>query len=77
MKKIFLTILIWFSVFTLLLAQKIALLPIPQKVTYTGLSLRIDKKFNFDKPSSSLPLVQNGIKKFQNFWEKKNTSKSN
>ncbi len=75
MKKIFLTILIWFSVFTLLLAQKIALLPIPQKVTYTGLSLRIDKKFNFDKPSSSLPLVQNGIKKFQNFWEKKTLQK--
>lgn len=56
-------------------AQKITVLPIPQKITEQSSTFRIDRKFNVDLSSLPSSRVENAVKRLQTIWEKKTLQK--
>jgi len=75
MKIILNTIALFLALTFTLTAQKVTVLPIPQKVSAQQSTFRIDRKFNFDLSSLPSLRIQNAVKRLQINWEKKTLQK--
>lgn len=71
MKKISLSILLWLCMFISTFAQKIPILPIPQKVEVSNGRLRFNKKLNIVISQNQSEKIRQAINRFQFNWEKK------